>query len=225
MRFRLPLVYLASPVLPIGAYAWSQGLAGAVESGMIRNGGELKAWLAGVLEFGLGRFDLPLLARCFRAAGQADAAALAKWNDLVLAGRETAELWEEERRLGEALCRFLFGQGLWPVWAGDLALGHVAAFALAAETMATGSGGDGLMPDLLPAFAWSWLENQVAAAARILPLGQTEGSRSLISLMPTIEKAAGEALVVPDDRIGSSLPGLALASMAHEGQYSRLFRS
>ena len=224
-RLRLPLVYLASPALPIGAYAWSQGLAGAVEAGTIRNGEELGAWLAGVLEFGLGRFDLPLLARCFQAAGQADGDTLARWNDLVLAGRETAELWEEERRLGEALCRFLSGQGLWPVWAGEAALGHVAAFALASETMAKGSGGEGLLADSLLAFAWGWLENQVIASAKILPLGQTEGSRILIGLMPKVEKAAKAAMSVPDARIGASLPGLALASMAHEGQYSRLFRS
>ncbi|MDR1518566.1 MAG: urease accessory protein UreF [Planctomycetota bacterium] len=222
----LPLLYLASPALPIGAFAWSQGLAGAIGQGTIRDADDVGTWLAGSLAHGLGRLDLPLFARCFRAARQGDAKGLAAGNASLLAGRGTAELWEEEIRLGGSLRRLLGGHGLMPDWAGGLPLGHVAAFALAAAILArSGAGEEETLSAAAEAFAWSWLENQVAAAAKALPLGQTEGGRILLTLMPAIRETVALALALPEERIGSSLPGLELASMAHERQYSRLFRS
>ncbi|MDR1534030.1 MAG: urease accessory protein UreF [Planctomycetota bacterium] len=221
----LPLLFLAGPGLPIGAFAWSQGMAGAIAQGLITGGGEVGEWLAGVLEYGYGRFELPLFVRCFRAARREDGPGLAAWSRRLLAGRETAELWEEERRLGASLTRLLADQGLLPGWSRGLELGHAAAFALAAAVLTRGEGEEGALMDSLRAFAWNWLENQVAAAARALPLGQTEGVRILLELMPKLEETAAGALDVPEDRIGSSLPGLSLVSMAHEDQPSRLFRS
>ena len=137
----LPLFYLASPALPIGAFAWSQGMEGAIAEGRLRNRAEVASWLAGILAYGLGRFDIPLFSRCFRAALNRDAAGLDGWNALALAGRETAELREEEGRLGEALCRILRDQNLMPAWVkAKRGLGYVAAFALAAVRLGEGAG-------------------------------------------------------------------------------------
>ncbi|MDR3078294.1 MAG: urease accessory protein UreF, partial [Planctomycetota bacterium] len=226
-----PLFYLASPALPIGAFAWSQGMEGAIAEGRLRNRAEVTAWLAGILAYGLGRFDIPLFSRCFKAALNRDAAGLDGWNALALAGRETAELREEEGRLGEALCRILRDQNLMPAWVKTKrGLGYVAAFALAAVRLGEGAGsfageaGEALF-HAAGAFVWSWLENQVAAAAKAIPLGQTDGGRVLLELMPQVPEVVRQGLELPDSDIGASLPGLALVSMRHERQYSRLFRS
>jgi urease accessory protein len=226
----LPLLYLASPALPVGAFAWSQGLAGAAGQGWLGRvePERLAAWLAGVLEYGLGRFDLPLLARCFEAARGRDSQALAHWNDLSLAGRGTAELWQEESRLGQSLRALLTGQNLWPAWAARLTCpGYVAAYALGAVALLERAGQvtEAARLETAVSFAWSWLVNQTVAAAKLLPLGQTVLNRILLDLMPLTLRVGACALELPEAEIGSSLPGLALASLAHEGQSARMFRS
>ncbi|MCO7215496.1 urease accessory UreF family protein, partial [Halomonas sp. OfavH-34-E] len=74
-------------------------------------------------------------------------------------------------------------------------------------------------------FAWAWLENQLAAACKALPLGHTAAQRLVERLRPALVEAVGRALIIDDDDMGPALPGLALASGLHETQYSRLFRS
>ncbi len=222
----LPLLYLASPGLPIGAFAWSQGLAGAIEQGSVTSAESLEAWLNGIMRFGLARFDLPLLLRCREAAAGRDLAALTQWNAEVLAGRETAELWAEESRLGAALWRILRDQGCLPEWVCHATPpGHICAFAAATVFLGAVEDLDGGGEDAARAFAWSWLENQVAAATKAMPLGQTAAAGVLLRLMPRVDAAVAEAMQIADDEIGASLQGQVMASIAHESQYSRLFRS
>ena len=215
----LSLLYLASPALPIGAFAYSQGLAAAIELGWVRDAQGLEDWLDGVLEHGLTRLDLPALVRLMEAAGTGDAAGLARWNARVLAARETAELVLEEIQLGKSLHRLLRDQDLLPPIALPDSPGYVALFALAAHALGIGP------REACQGFAWSWLENQVAVAGKAIPLGQTAGQRVLLALLPSIERAAAQARTIEDHEMGGSLPGLALASSLHETQYSRLFRS
>ncbi|MGB1836730.1 urease accessory protein UreF, partial [Marinobacter adhaerens] len=99
----LGLMQLVSPALPIGAFAWSQGLESAFELGWVDNEAELAQWVEGALEDGLSRCELPLLVRLQTAWAEGDAIALAKWNDWLHATRETAELSDEDTRLGGAL--------------------------------------------------------------------------------------------------------------------------
>jgi urease accessory protein len=215
----LGLLYLVSPALPIGAFAYSGGLAAAIDLDWVWDEPSLHNWMHGVLTQGLARLDLPLLIRAHQAAESRDAAAFAHWNDTVLAARETAELLAEELHLGKALWRLLRDQRLMPDMELPREPGYVAMFALAASI---------LNVDALSAahgFAWSWAENQAAVACKTIPLGQTAGQRVLLGLMPEISRVAAAAATVADDDIGGSLPGLAMASCLHETQYSRLFRS
>ena len=79
--------------------------------------------------------------------------------------------------------------------------------------------------DALTGFFWSWIENQVMAALKAVPLGQTDGQRMLLALARRAQGAAACAKELDDESIGAITPQLALLSARHESQYSRLFRS
>lgn len=216
----LGLMQLTSPALPIGAFAWSQGLESAFELGWVTNEAELGHWLDGVLDDGLSRCELPLLARLQTAWADGDRQSICDWNDWLHATRETAELSDEDSRLGAALVRLLGSLDLLPA---DRLMpeepGYVTVFAWVAHRRNVP------VRQTLLGFAWAWLENQLAVACKALPLGHTAAQRLNEQLRPSLVKAIDAALARADDELGPILPGLALASAQHETQYSRLFRS
>jgi urease accessory protein len=213
----LRLMHLVSPALPVGAYAWSQGLESAVELQWVHDVGSAQAWLAGVMQNGLARLELPVLLRLAHARNDEE---LQHWNQWLLAARETEELYLEDTQLGAALRKILVALDITVPQAlrtGDI--GFVTAFALAGRSF-------GIEPPTLAAgLAWSWLENQVAAAVKLVPLGQTQALRILDALMPQLAQLPELAAQLNDDSIGANLPGLVMASSFHQTQYSRLFRS
>ncbi|WP_192036768.1 urease accessory UreF family protein [Halomonas sp. YLGW01] len=216
----LGLLQLVSPALPIGAFAWSQGLESAFELDWVRDEESLHAWLSGVLEDGLSRCELPVLARQHAAFLAQDGEAVAGWDAWLAASRETRELAEEDRRLGAALRRLLDSLELLPASSVlPASAGYVTLFAWLAQAR-------GVSPrQALLGFAWAWLENQLAVACKALPLGHTAAQRLVERLRPELVVAVDRALAFTDDELGPLLPGLALASAQHETQYSRLFRS
>ena len=215
----LHLMQLVSPALPVGAYAYSQGQEYAVDQGWVASLDEAEDWIAGVLRYSVGRLDLPVLWRLLAAAEQGDVESLLEWDDYLSASRESAELLLEDRQMGEALWRLLGELNIAGEWPEEQAPSFATGFALAAKAW-------GIDPDrAMQGFGWSWLENQVAAAIKLVPLGQTDGQRLQIRLMPVLEEVVTLAMALSDDEIGAGLPGLAVASARHETQYSRLFRS
>lgn len=212
---------LVSPSLPVGGYTYSQGIEWAVEAGWIRNATDLESWLADQLHNSIARVDLPLLGRMQRAASARDLAALDHWVALLLATRETAELRLEETNRGRALADLLIAWGLADARECKplLARSQLAGFAFAASAW-------GIAPDSAAlGYAWSWLENLVLAGVKLVPLGQTQGQKVLARLIERIPVAVADASGLADDAIGASTPALAIASSAHETQYTRLFRS
>jgi urease accessory protein len=199
------LLQLASPTLPVGAYSYSQGLEAAVEAGIVKDAAGAQAWIADALSFSVGRFEAPVLWRMMQ--GEA-------LNDLFLASRETAELRAETLQMGYSLTKLLEELGLGSVPVEEPAYPTVYAFA--AKWMRLDR------REALIAYLWSWLENQVMAAVKAVPLGQTAGQKILFCLGNTLEQIADEAKVVS---LSNFAPGLATLSARHETQYSRLFRS
>ena len=219
----LGLLQLVSPALPIGAFAFSQGLESAFELGWVRDEASLGEWLGGVLDDGLTRCELPVLLRLQRAWAAGDDTAIAEWDRWLVANRETAELAAEDTRLGASLSRLLASLELLPALPESPALpagaGYVTVFAWTAQVR-------GVPPrQALLGFAWAWLENQLAVACKALPLGHTAAQRLIERLRPVLVAAVDEAFTLDDHELGPVLPGLALASALHETQYSRLFRS
>ncbi|MBK1884958.1 urease accessory protein UreF [Marinobacter sp. DY40_1A1] len=216
----LGLMQLVSPALPIGAFAWSQGLESAFEMGWVRNEEELGEWLEGVLEDGLSRCELPVLCRLHNCWAKGDSRGLAYWNDWLNASRETAELSDEGTRLGLALLRLLTSLKLEPQ-ADQLPEepDYVTVFAWTAFQRQVP------VRHSMLGFVWGWLENQLAVACKAMPLGHTAAQRLNEQLRPKLVAAVESALSLPDQQMGPILPGLALGSAQHETQYSRLFRS
>ncbi|MCL6415501.1 urease accessory protein UreF [Aestuariirhabdus sp. Z084] len=216
----LHLLHLVSPSLPIGAFAYSQGLEYAIDSGWLTAEGDLDAWLAGVMKDGLACTDLPVILRQMRAWRTGDQHALEHWNQWLLANRETHELLQEEIQLGGTLNRLLQSlavlteQTIQPAEPAYCTLFAIAACHYNIDEA-----------DALRGFCWSWLENQVAVACKTVPLGQTAAQQLLHRLMPNIEQSVLQALSLDDEEMGGTLPGFAIASGCHETQYSRLFRS
>jgi urease accessory protein len=219
----LRLMWLASPALPVGGFSYSEGLEAAVEAGLVHDEASAGDWLLDQLLLGQTLCELPLLAQAVDAWTANDAvriAALAGWWSHT---RETAELRQQTEQTARSLVQWL-RQG---ECAGDVRIAQLAtlppgwplAFALA--TVLAGA----TRTEALLAAAWSWAENQVAAAVKAVPLGQAAAQRMLQRLADAIPAAVDTALAMPDDERQSFLPGLALLSARHETQYSRLFRS
>ena len=218
----LRLLQLCSANLPIGAYAFSQGLETATEEGWLSNIAQTRDWLNIQLQYGLGRGDLPVLLRVINALADNDIEAVLRWNQLILALRETNELRLTDCATGNALIRVLKsleGIDLQCRLIDETEVSFAIAFAFAAQQWGIQA------DDACLGYAWSWVENQVAAATKRVPLGQTQSQKLLEQLQPSLLNAIELAKNVKDDDIGESLPMLTIASCWHEHQYSRLFRS
>jgi len=218
---KLRLLQLVSPALPIGGFTYSQGLESAVDAGWVRDADSLVDWIGGLLEDSLALLDLPILERLYRACQRADEAALREWGQQLYASRETRELRAEERNRARALTALLTDLGIAraAAWRASLLHCQAAPFALAAVHWRIE------LDDCALGYAWGWLETQVAAAVKLVPLGQTAGQRILLHLAPRLSDAVERAHALPSSEIGAAAPALAIASSRHEVQYTRLFRS
>jgi urease accessory protein len=212
------LLQLASPALPVGAYSYSGGLEAAIETGVVSDAASAERWIGAVLDHSVAGMEAPVLLR-LRAAWRArDRAALERWNELFLASRETAELRAETAQMGYSLCRLLGELGVATEgMPQEPAYPTAYACALAAWEIEPGEG--------LLVYLWAWLENQVMAAVKAVPLGQSEGQRMLLALGAQLEGLAARARALEDEELSNFTPRLALLSARHETQYSRLFRS
>jgi urease accessory protein len=217
----LRLMQLVSPALPVGGFTYSQGLEWAVEAGWVVDVETLEDWLSGLVDDTLGKLELPILARLFDACAARDQASLLHWTYTLYAARETRELRAEERQRARALVTLLSDLDIAWIddWREPLMQCQAAPFALAAVHWG--------IPrhDCLLGYAWSWLENQVAAAIKLVPLGQTDGQRVQMNMAARLPAIVERALVLDDEDLGAGSPALAIASSRHETQYTRLFRS
>jgi len=218
------LLRLASPQLPIGGYSYSQGLEMAVENGWVNDSDSARRWLEDQLLLNLARFEAPLLLAHCEAAAQDDWPRLLQLAAEHRASRETRELQLESRQMGYSLTQLLDGLPELDQPARDCLAaadepGLALAWALAARAWQ-------ITPaDAVTAWLWGWLENQLAVLMKTLPLGQQAAQRLTSQLLPALSQAQRDASELPERDWGSAPFGLVLTSMAHERQYSRLFRS
>jgi urease accessory protein len=213
-----------SPAYPVGAFSYSAGIEWAVEAGDIKDAPTLRNWLAVMLGEGGGFCDAVLFVHAHRAIGAADDAALRAVAELAAAFVPSKERFLETTGQGRA---FLEATGAaWPcpalgqlaaAWTGPVALPIAVGVACAGHGIACAPA--------LPAFLHALVANWISAGVRLIPLGQTGGQRVLAALEATVAATAARAQATPLDEIGSAAFRADLATMRHETQYTRLFRS
>lgn len=213
----LALLQLASPALPVGGFAYSQGLEQAIEDGTVHDAPSARRWIEDLLTLSLARLEAPLWLRAWNAWHAGDHAAFAHWNAECLAARETAELRAETIQMGTSLARLLPAIGVAPPDCAPIAFPAVYAAACAALGIERADG--------LAAYLWTWTESQVLVAVKSVPLGQMAGQALLAALHGVVEAAVSSAAACTDDELGSGAVAYTLASARHESMYSRLYRS
>lgn len=217
----LRLWQLISPALPVGAYAYSQGLEYALEAGWLKTEADVLDWVQGQLRHNLSHLDIPILKRIYKAWQHDDQELVNHWTGYLLASREAAELKTEDQNLGRALATLLIQLDI--EQAKPYTQAQPAAFVTLLTLAATHW--QISLNEIAQGYLWMWCENQVAAAVKLVPLGQTSGQKMLLALADVIPAAVDTGLQLSDNEIGMSAPGLGIASALHETQYSRLFRS
>jgi urease accessory protein len=215
--------------MPIGAYSYSHGLEYAVEAGLVKDAESLRAYLETALRHGTGQLDAGLLCAAWRASrdGAGDDRTLAEIVVLAAALRGTSELALESAAQGRALLTVL--RKAWPAapldalaalcCQQDVEPAHavVAGVACAAHRLP-------LKPSVV-AFLHGFAANLISAGVRLIPLGQTDGQRLTAGLERAIGAVAAQALSASLDDLGTACPMIDLCAIAHETQYTRLFRS
>jgi urease accessory protein len=213
-----------SPAYPIGAFSYSSGIEWAVEAGDIRDAETLRQWLAVMLGEGGGFCDAVFFAHAHRAIAAGDEAALRAVAELAATLVPSRERFLETTAQGRAFVEAT--RAAWPcaalsrfaaVWDGPVALPVAVGVACAGHGIAAETA--------LPAFLHALAANWISAGVRLVPLGQTDGQRVLAALEQTVAATAARALATPLDEVGGAAFRADLATMRHETQYTRLFRS
>jgi urease accessory protein len=210
-----------SPGFPIGAFSYSHGLEAAVAGGAVHDRASLEAWTAAVVVHGSGRMDADILCAAHRAGRAGDPVALEAANRRGVAFRATAELALEAGQQGEAFlatCRAAWPEPFIADWATD-GVCHSAVFGAVAARAGIA------LADALTGYLQALAANLVSAGLRLGIIGQTDGQRILSALEPAVGRAAAAATTRDPAHFGAATFAVDLASMLHETQYTRLFRS
>jgi urease accessory protein len=213
-----------SPAFPVGAFSYSSGIEWAVEAGDIADATSLRDWLASMLAEGSGFCDGVFLAHAHRAASSGDSRGLRDIAELAAAFVPSRERQLETSAQGRAFvdiaraawdCDGLApmiaaceGTIVYPVAVGVVSAAHAIPLA-----------------PTMHAFLHALVSNWISAGARLVPLGQTDSQRVLALLEPVVAATAKRALAASLDDLGSATFRADLASLRHETQYTRLFRS
>jgi len=222
-----PLLQLSDQLFPTGAFAYSHGLEAYVEQGLVHNRATCQQLFETLCWHTLGPCDLVFCVQAFRRAATGDLKALVQLDRLLNAFKMTKELRLESQQTGQAFLRAslalrpppLAERFLQAIQQGTTPGHHAITFGLLTQSLG--------IPETsaLQSYLYTVIAAWVAAALRLVPLGQSDGQRLLHGLMPTLSNILQRYRHLAPDEAWSCTPGLDIRSMQHERQYSRLFRS
>jgi len=211
-----------SPSYPVGAFSYSHGLEWAVETGEIRDVASLAAWVSTLLTSGSGRNDAIIFHAAYWAAEGGDVDQLWDIAELAAAFTPSRERQLETLAQGAAFCRTTRA-----AWAGPMiaqldsraSIPYPVAVAAAASDHGIG------VAMALHAYIHAFAANLVSAAVRLVPLGHTDGQHAIAALETPVEDTTAMGLTTDLSQLGGGTVTGDMASMHHEIQYTRLFRS
>ncbi|MGA8532576.1 MAG: urease accessory protein UreF [Candidatus Tumulicola sp.] len=216
-----------SPAFPIGSFSYSHGLEWAVEAGHVRDRQSLVDWLEADLLYGSARNEAFFFYEAWCCTVRNDRATLLEIAELAAAFRATSEFARESFQQAAACLATL--QKVWPDqrlgWLSEVLRERNIQPVLAVVLGIRGATQCLPVNLVLPAFLQSYIANLVIAGVRLIPLGQTDGQCALAELEKAVLAASADAEKTSVDDLGSAAFTLDLASVAHETQYTRLFRS
>ena len=205
-----------SPAFPVGAFAYSGGLEKAIAEERVSDRVSLEAWLSRLATHGPLKTDAIFFSLAYKAG---DADELTELNALAEALAGSAERYRETVALGSA---FLASASAWPCAALGWLNGR-AAYPVAAGAV---SGGHHVGLEAgLSAYLHAALSQLVSVAIRCSVIGQQVGVGMLAALEALVLDQARIAAVSRMDDLGSATIAADIASMRHETQTTRLFRS
>jgi urease accessory protein len=213
-----------SPAYPVGAFSYSSGIEWAIEAGDITSAKTLQRWLTAMLTMSSGFCDAVFLVHSHRAIVEKNDGLLSEVAGLAAAFAPSKERFMETTAQGQAFLDTT--RAAWPcaalnrllaIWDGPIALPIAVGVACAGHGMPVASA--------VHAYLQSLMANLISAGVRLIPLGQTDGQRMIAALEQNIAATAERALIASLDEVGTSAFRVDLASMQHETQYTRLFRS
>jgi urease accessory protein len=217
------LMIWLSPAYPVGGFSYSHGLEWVVETGSVRDARTLGDWIEDVLRLGTGRSDVIFLAETWRAVAAGDMKLLAEIAELAAAFAPSAERHLETMAQGTAFLAAT--QAVWPAPALTPLMGAGMQIAYPVAVGASAAAHGLPLPATAQAFVQAFAANLVSAGVRLIPLGQTDGLRVIARLEPVIPGVVARALAANLDDVGGAAIAADVASMRHETQYTRLFRS
>lgn len=225
----LALLQLTSPSLPLGAYSYSEGLEFLIEQNAIASVDSLAIWLKQELKYGAIRLEGAIMLRAYASLLAGDIQTLESWNNWSSAAKESSELRGQSWQMGTSLLRLL--SEIQPADENNLPslqqlsaiFGRQCNYAIA---FGIGAAYWQLEVEVaLLGYLQSWTANLISVGVRAIPLGQTSGQKLLFQLTSNLSEAATTILSLQDEDLCSCSFGLGLASMEHQYQHVRLFRS
>ena len=208
----LQLLAFMSPAFPVGGFAYSHGFEWAIDDGVVKSGDDVRAWINALLIHGSGWNDAVLFSASYDASDEVRI----EIDELALALAASRERALETADLGQS-----FAKSVAILSAGEAMKFRTYPVVVAAACEKTCIDKRTGLLGYLQAFS----NNLIAVAVRLIPLGQTKGLEVMRDLMPVISRTAERALTASLDDLGSSTLLSDIASMKHETQYSRVFRS
>lgn len=212
-----------SPAFPIGGFSYSSGIEWAVEAGDIGDAAALRGWLATMLTNGSGFCDAAFLAHAYRAVELDDMASLREVAELAAAFVPSRERQLETTAQGRAFIEI--ARSAWNCAGLDEAVARCESIVYPVAVGLVGAVHGVPLGPLLHGFLHALTSNWISAGSRLVPLGQTDSQRVLAALEPVVAATADRALLASLDDIGGATFRADLASLHHETQYTRLFRS
>jgi urease accessory protein len=213
-----------SPAFPVGAFSYSSGIEWAVEAGDIADAASLRDWLGSMLADGPGFCDGVFLAHAHRAASSGDRASLRDVAELAAAFVPSRERQLETSAQGRAFIDII--SAAWSCDGLEQLIGHCEGAIVYPVAVGIVSAAHAIpLAPTMHGFFHALASNWISAGARLVPLGQTDSQRVLALLEPIVAGTGDRALQASLDDLGSATFRADLASMRHETQYTRLFRS
>lgn len=213
-----------SPAYPVGAFSYSSGIEWAVEAGDVTDAGALGKWLAAMLANGAGFCDAVFFAQAYRACAAEHDESLRSIAELAAAMTPSRERSLETTAQGRAFLDIT--RATWPCPALDRLIDVAPGPIVYPVAVAAAAAGHGIpLESALGAYVQAQVANWVSAAMRLVPLGQTDGQRTVAALESTVAATVSRALAATLDEAASATFRADIASMRHETQYTRLFRS